>query len=58
LIANKWKALEESHCLKALVKLVTELHRAELEACHYTEEFILWRIHPLGHKEKLAIKCP
>jgi hypothetical protein len=50
--------LEESRRLKALVKLVTELHRAELEACHYIEEFILWRIHPLSHKEKLAIKCP
>jgi hypothetical protein len=44
--------------LKALVKRVTELCQAGLEACHCAEEFTLWWIRPLGHREKLAFKCP
>jgi hypothetical protein len=41
LIADKWKAPEDSPRLKALVKWVAKLHRARLETCHCTEEFIL-----------------
>jgi hypothetical protein len=43
--------------LKALVKHVAELREAGLEACHYAEEFILWRIRPLGQREKLTFEC-
>jgi hypothetical protein len=43
--------------LKALVKRVVKLCEADLEACHCAEEFILWRIHPLGRREKLAFEC-
>jgi hypothetical protein len=43
--------------LKALVKRVIKLCEADLEACHCAEEFILWRIHPLGRREKLAFEC-
>jgi hypothetical protein len=45
-------------CLAALIKQVGELHEARLKACHCAEEFTLWRIRPLGHREKLAIECP
>jgi hypothetical protein len=44
--------------LAALVKRVAELCAVGLWACHYTEEFTLWWIHPLGHREKLAYDCP
>jgi hypothetical protein len=40
--------------LSTLVKCVTELHQADLEAFHCVEEFHLQRIHPLSHWEKLA----
>jgi hypothetical protein len=30
---------------------------ANLKACHYVEEFTLWRFRPLGHWEKLAYAC-
>jgi hypothetical protein len=38
----------------ALVKWVTELRTADLQACHCVEKFTLRRIHPLGYQEKLA----
>jgi hypothetical protein len=38
---NKRKVPEEMRWLKALVRRVTELHRARLEACHYAKEFML-----------------
>jgi hypothetical protein len=44
--------------LAALTKRVTELRQAGLEACHYVEEFYLWRIRPLGRGKKLAFECP
>jgi hypothetical protein len=44
--------------LAALVKRVAELREARHKACHYAEEFTLQRIHPLGHREKLAFECP
>jgi hypothetical protein len=44
--------------LTALVKWVTERCQACLRACHYAEEFTLRRIHPLGHRDKLAFECP
>jgi hypothetical protein len=44
--------------LVALVKQVTELHESGLRACHYAEEFTLWRIRPLGRREKLSYECP
>jgi hypothetical protein len=44
--------------LVALTKHVAELRQADLEACHYVEEFYLRRIHPLDHRKKLAFECP
>jgi hypothetical protein len=44
--------------LSTLVKCVTELHQADLEACHCVEEFHLQRIHPLSRWEKLANELP
>jgi hypothetical protein len=44
--------------LAALIKRVAKLCQAGLEACHYVEEFFLWRIHPLGHRKTLAFECP
>jgi hypothetical protein len=44
--------------LATLIKRVAELRQADLEACHYVEEFHLQRIHPLGHRKTLAFKCP
>jgi hypothetical protein len=41
-----------------LVKRVTELRQVGLRACHCTEEFSLQQICPLGHRDKLAFKCP
>jgi hypothetical protein len=43
--------------LTALVKRVAELHEAGLKACHCIEEFHLWRIQPLGCREKLTFEC-
>jgi hypothetical protein len=43
--------------LAALIKRVTELHQAGLEACHCVEEFYLQRIHPLGRQKTLAFEC-
>jgi hypothetical protein len=48
LINDKWKAPEMLPHLKPLVKHVAELYKAGLEACHYTEEFILRWIHLVG----------
>jgi hypothetical protein len=45
-------------CLKAMVKRVTKLSQANLEVCHYTKEFTLRWMCPLGHQEKLAFECP
>jgi hypothetical protein len=45
-------------CLAALVRRVTELRQAGLEACHCTEEFYLWRIRPLDHRKTLAFESP
>jgi hypothetical protein len=44
--------------MAALVKRVVELCAVGLRACHCTEEFTLRRIHPLGHRDKLAYDCP
>jgi hypothetical protein len=44
--------------LTALVKQVAELHDTGLQACHCAEEFTHRQIHPLGHREKLALECP
>jgi hypothetical protein len=44
--------------LAALVRRVTELRQAGLEACHCTEEFYLRRIHPLGRRKTLAFESP
>jgi hypothetical protein len=57
LVENKRKEPEITPRLEALVKWVIELRRAELEACHCTEEFTLQRICPLGHWEKFAFEC-
>jgi hypothetical protein len=56
-VEDKRKEPEMTPRLKALVKRVIELRQADLEACHYIEEFTLWRICPLGHREKLAFYC-
>jgi hypothetical protein len=39
-------------CLKALVNWVLTLCKTGFEACHCTEEFILWLIRPLGQRKK------
>jgi hypothetical protein len=57
LIADKRKNLEEMPRLKVMIKWVTELCQVRLEACHCVEEFILQRIRPLSHREKLASEC-
>jgi hypothetical protein len=44
--------------LEALVKRVTELRQAGLEACHYAEEFTLRWIRPIGRQENLVVECP
>jgi hypothetical protein len=58
LIDNKWGEPKMTPCLAALVKRVAELHDAGLRVCHCTEEFTLWQIRPLGHREKIAYECP
>jgi hypothetical protein len=57
LIKDKQKNLEEMPRLKAMIKRVTKLRRAGLMACHYTKEFILRWIRPLGQWEKLTFEC-
>jgi hypothetical protein len=44
--------------LAALVKRVTELRQAGLEACHCAEEFYLRWIRPLGRRKTLAFESP
>jgi hypothetical protein len=44
--------------LAALVRRVTELRQAGLEACLCAEEFYLRRIRPLGHRKTLAFESP
>jgi hypothetical protein len=55
--------------LAALVKRVTELRQARLEACHYAKNFIfggfapsvtgkLWLLNPPGWPILVAILCP
>jgi hypothetical protein len=57
-IDDKRGELEMTPRLAALVKRVAELHDTGLRACHCTKEFTLWRIRPLGYREKLAYECP
>jgi hypothetical protein len=44
--------------LAALVRRITELRQAGLEACHCAEEFYLWRIRPLDRRKTLAFESP
>jgi hypothetical protein len=53
LIDKKRRELKMTPRLAALVKWVAELYHSDLRACHCSEEFTLWWIHPLGHRE-----CP
>jgi hypothetical protein len=57
-IDDKRKEPKMTPHLAALAKRVTKLRQAGLWACHYAEEFTLWWIHPLDHREKLAYECP
>jgi hypothetical protein len=58
LVEKKGKEPKMTPCLMALIKRVTEFHRAELEACHCAEEFTLRQIRSLDRREKLASECP
>jgi hypothetical protein len=44
--------------LAALVKCITELCQARLEACHCVEEFHVRQIRPLDRRKTLAFECP
>lgn len=44
--------------LNKLIARVRELRAAGLHATHCAEEFIIRRIRPLGHRNKLAFACP
>jgi hypothetical protein len=44
--------------LATLTKRVAELYQADLEVCHYIEEFYLRWIRHLGSRKKLAFECP
>jgi hypothetical protein len=44
--------------LATLVKRITEMRQAGLEACHCVEEFHLRQILPLGRWKTLAFECP
>jgi hypothetical protein len=44
--------------LATLVKCITEMRQAGLEACHCVEEFHLRQILPLGRWKTLAFECP
>jgi hypothetical protein len=57
-IKNKWMESSMIDRLATLIKRVAELHQADIEACHYIEEFHLRRIRPLDHQKILAFKCP
>jgi hypothetical protein len=58
IIKDKWNELPMNDRLTSLVKRVAKVHEAGLKACHYIEEFHLWRIRSLGHWENLAFECP
>jgi hypothetical protein len=57
-IKDQWKEPPMTDRLATLVRHVAELRQAGLEACHCTEEFYLWRIHPLGRRKTLAFESP
>jgi hypothetical protein len=57
-IKDQWKELPMTDRLAALVRRVTELRQAELEACHYAEEFYLRWIRPIGRWKTLAFESP
>jgi hypothetical protein len=58
LINDKRREPKMTPRLTAMVKQVAELHNVNLWACHCVDEFTHRWIHPLGHLEKLAFKCP
>jgi hypothetical protein len=58
LIDDKRGEPEVTARLAALVKRVVELHDTGLWSCHCAKEFILRRIHPLNHLDKLAYEFP
>jgi hypothetical protein len=57
-IKNKRKEPPMTDRLATLVKHITELCQAGLEACHCVEKFHLRSIHPLDRRMTLAFKCP
>jgi hypothetical protein len=57
-IKDQWKEPPMTDRLAALVRRVTELRQAGLEACHCAENFYLRRIRPLGHRKTLAFESP
>jgi hypothetical protein len=57
-IKNKRTETPMTDRLVALTKHVVELRQAGLEACHYVEEFFVYRIRPLGRRKTLAFKYP
>jgi hypothetical protein len=57
-IKDQWKEPPMTDRLAALVRRIAELCQAWLEACHYAEEFYLWRIRPLGRRKTLAFESP
>jgi hypothetical protein len=58
LIDNKGGEPKMTPRLVTLVKWVVELCDTGLQVCHCSEDFTLWRIRPLDHREKLAYECP
>jgi hypothetical protein len=57
-IKDQRKEPPMTDCLAALVRRVTELRQAGLEARHCSEEFYLRRIRPLGCRKTLSFKSP
>jgi hypothetical protein len=57
-IKNKRMEPPMTNRLPTLTKRIAEQRQASLEACHYIEEFYLWRIRPLGRRKTLAFKYP
>jgi hypothetical protein len=57
-IKDQQKEPPMTDCLAALVRRVTELRQAVLEACHCAEEFYLWPIRPLDRRKTLAFESP
>jgi hypothetical protein len=55
-IKNKRMEPPMTNRLAVLIKHVTELHQAGLEACHCVKEFYFRWICPLGRQKKLAFK--